>query len=219
MVKQHAEGARIEARVLLACSWGSADDVVTLTKEEPKPASRSASSTSIPTRWPTPKARQPPRPSTEPEESMYLKRLYGDAGRVSRVEIRHTGLSAEQNFSRRLVLQACGAGWMRLAGEQLLVVGDPEDWSTRSRARRATTASAPASASRSASWPGEQAVSQPAAVLAAAEARVARRRRPASNDYEVTMAYECVLAEQQHEKFRAVKAVSGNPVAAHTLEA
>ena len=151
---------------------------------------------------------------------MYLKRLYDDAGRVSRVEIRHTGLSAEQNFSRRLVLQACGAGWMRLAGEQLLVVGDPEDWSTRSSARRATTASAPASASRSASWPGSRpSRSRPRCWLRRGARRGGSPAPAASNDYEVTMAYECVLAEQQHEKFRAVKAVSGNLVAAHTLEA
>lgn len=32
--KQHTEGAQVEARVLLACSWGAADDVVTLTKED-----------------------------------------------------------------------------------------------------------------------------------------------------------------------------------------
>ena len=32
--KQPTDGAQIEARVLLDCSWGTADDVVTLTKEE-----------------------------------------------------------------------------------------------------------------------------------------------------------------------------------------
>lgn len=32
--KQPTEGAQVEARVLLACSWGAADDVVSLTKEE-----------------------------------------------------------------------------------------------------------------------------------------------------------------------------------------
>ena len=151
---------------------------------------------------------------------MYLKRLYDDAGRVSRVEIRHTGLSAEQNFSRRLVLQACGDGWMRLTGDQIVVVGEPEDLVyTILRAPGyyciSTGERIPVS---QLAW--EQAVSQPAAVLAAAEARAwLAGAGLASNDYEVTMAYECVLAEQQHEKFRAVKAVSGNLVAAHTLEA
>lgn len=32
--KQATDGAQVEARVLLDCSWGAADDVVTLTKEE-----------------------------------------------------------------------------------------------------------------------------------------------------------------------------------------
>lgn len=32
--KQPTDGAQIEARVLVDCSWGAADEVVTLTKEE-----------------------------------------------------------------------------------------------------------------------------------------------------------------------------------------
>lgn len=151
---------------------------------------------------------------------MYLKRLYDDAGRVTSVEIRHTGVSAEQNFSRRMVLQACSDGWMRLAGDQLIVVGEPEDLVyTIKRAPGyycvSTGERIPVS---QLAW--EQAVSQPAAVIASGEARAwLSGAGKAANDYEVTMAYECVLVEQQHEKFRAVKAVSGNPVAAHTLEA
>lgn len=151
---------------------------------------------------------------------MYLKRLYDDAGRVSRVEIRHTGVSAEQNFSRRLVLQACGDGWMRLANDQIVVIGEPEDLVyTIKRAPGyyciSTGERIPVS---QLAW--EQAVSQPAAVLASVEARAWLAASGKSlGDYEVTMAYECVLSDDQHEKFRAVKAVSGNPVAAHTLEA
>ena len=151
---------------------------------------------------------------------MYLKRLYDDAGRVSRVEIRHTGLSAEQNFSRRLVLQACGAGWMRLAGEQLLVVGDPEDLVYTIKRAPGYYCVSTGERIQVSQLAWEQAVSQPAAVLASAEARAwLAGAAKAANDYEVTMAYECVLSEQQHGKFRAVKAVSGNLVAAHTLEA
>lgn len=32
--KQPTEGAQVEARVLLDCSWGAADQVVTLSKDE-----------------------------------------------------------------------------------------------------------------------------------------------------------------------------------------
>jgi len=32
--KQATDGAQVEARVLLDCSWGAADDVVTLSKDE-----------------------------------------------------------------------------------------------------------------------------------------------------------------------------------------
>ena len=39
----------------------------------------------------------------------------------------------------------------------------------------------------------------------------------AASDYEFTMSYECVLDAGLHQKYRAVRAVSGNPVAAHTL--
>lgn len=31
--KQATDGAQVEARVLLDCSWGAADDVVTLAKD------------------------------------------------------------------------------------------------------------------------------------------------------------------------------------------
>ena len=151
---------------------------------------------------------------------MYLKRLYDDAGRVTSVEIRHTGVSAEQNFSRRMVLQACSDGWMRLAGDHLIVVGEPEDLVYTIKRAPGYYCVSTGERIQVSQLAWEQAVSQPAAVLASAEARAwLAGAAKAANDYEVTMAYECVLAERQHGKFRAVKAVSGNLVAAHTLEA
>jgi hypothetical protein len=59
---------------------------------------------------------------------MLLKRKYDlrDPANpvVTGVELRHTGIHAEQNFSTRLVSQALAEGWMEVAGDTILLHTD-----------------------------------------------------------------------------------------------
>ncbi len=72
---------------------------------------------------------------------MLLKRLYrrkpiedggdlllNEAGEpmLEAIELRHTGVSKEQNFSTRLVITGIENGWMHLAGDELVFKVRPE---------------------------------------------------------------------------------------------
>lgn len=148
---------------------------------------------------------------------MLLKRIYADDGSVSAVEIKHTGTNPEQNFSHRLVEQAIVEGWASLDGDRLTLRGQPEDlaytvrrspgyYCTSTGERIPVSAMAWASPQR-----GTLARKEALAWLAA--------RGKAATDYEVTNAYECVLDEAQHARFRAVTDPKGRIVGAHLLEA
>lgn len=136
------------------------------------------------------------------------------------VGIVHTGVSAEQNFSRRLVLQGMNEGWLRLSEGKLVMLAEPEDlvytierepgYFVKSTGEKIPLSSLALSEFFSATM----------ATLAAAEARAflaGKGLQP--TDYEATHAYHCVLAEDQQAKFRAVRDIAGNVVAAHTQEA
>jgi hypothetical protein len=135
---------------------------------------------------------------------MYLKRNY-DGQRCTHVQVLHTGTSPEQNFSRRLVMQAISDGWMRLEADKLIVKGEPEDLEftvlrTPGYYCLSTGERMPIS---DLAW--QQAVSQPLATLATAEAQAwLATTGKARGDYEVTMAYECRLDAAQHALYRAV---------------
>lgn len=151
---------------------------------------------------------------------MFLDRPKHDETRGHAVVgIRHTGTAAEQNFSRRLVLRGAAEGWLRMDGATLVIHGDPEDlvytidrtpgYYVKSTGERIPLSELAASEFFSSSTPA----------LAAAEARafLAGKGLPAT-DYEATLAYHCTLAPEQQAKFRAVRDIAGNVVAAHTLE-
>lgn len=134
---------------------------------------------------------------------------------VTHVEVLDTGASPEQNFSHRLVEDGISQGWISLAPGTLTVRAVPEHLSysvmrepgyyCKSTGQRIPiTATAWASSRRG--------------VLARAEAQrwLAANGKDAA-DYEVTNAYECVLNEEQHAKFRKVADAKGRLVGAHRL--
>ena len=149
---------------------------------------------------------------------MLLKRQHDSAGSCTGVLVKHTGLTAEQNFSRRLVSQAVAAGWMEIDGDLLTIDAKPEP--LRYQLLRTPGYYCLSSGDRIPI--GENAWVE----LLAGEAALASRERAAwlashgmqADDYTLTLAYECVLSAEQHVKFKAVRAPSGNVVAAHTLE-
>jgi hypothetical protein len=148
---------------------------------------------------------------------MRLKRRY-DKGRVTHMQVQHTGLSPRQNFSDKLVEQGVDQGWIALDGRLLTLLAEPESL-------RYTVLRRPGYYCRST---GELiplseramrrlAVRQLDAPRAEALAWLASGGL-AADDYEVTLAYECELDAEQHSRFRAVRDAAGNVVAAHTLE-
>lgn len=155
---------------------------------------------------------------------MELRRIYAPPAqntppRVIGVDLFSTGEQPEQNWCRRQVLQYVSEGWMRLEGRQIVlqarqdtlhydVLREPGYYveSTGERIPLSELAMA-------------QFMSEPQAILAAAEARnfLASRGLEAS-DYTASRTYFCRLNDEQHQKWRSVRDRAGNLVAAYTLE-
>jgi len=57
---------------------------------------------------------------------MLLKRIY-EGAKLQHIALRHTGVKAEQNFSRRLVEGAVADGWMTLSQGKIILHVQPED--------------------------------------------------------------------------------------------
>lgn len=148
---------------------------------------------------------------------MRLKRQY-EKGRVTHMLVEHTGTSPQQNFADRLVEQGIDEGWIALDGKLLTMVAAPE--SLRYTVLRR---------------PGYYCLStgEPIPLSERAMRRLATRQMDApraealawlaskglaADDYEVTLAYECELDAEQHERFKAARDAASNVVAAHTLE-
>jgi hypothetical protein len=151
---------------------------------------------------------------------MMLKREFTN-GSNTHVSVKHTGLKAEQNFSRRLVLQAVNAGWMRVAGGRLVIkTGDDEDdleYTVNREPGYYCKSTGERMPITSLAW--EQLLSERVGTLAYAEAQAwLKGAGKAADDYEITMAYECVLDEALHEKYRGVQIKPGVLRAAHTVE-
>lgn len=158
---------------------------------------------------------------------MELRRIYDPASiepgvtpRCVGVDLFHTGTAPEQTFKRSLVLAACAEGWMYVAGDTLKLKAK-QDTLTYSIVRhpgyyvRSTGQRIQISELAMSEFLTEQ-----VAKLAAAEARAFLAANGlAENDYEATRNYHCVLNDEQHAKWRAVRDLASNVVAAHTLEA
>lgn len=154
---------------------------------------------------------------------MLMQRQYNGAGKCTHVLVKHSGTEPEQNFSRRLVLQAVTDGWMKIDGapgsQTLTIKAEPEDlfYAVKRQPGYYCISTGERIPVDDLAWSqmlqtgvGDLSRQQALAWLAS--------KGKAATDYEVTMAYECVLGAAQHEKFRAVAAVSGNLVAAYMQE-
>lgn len=151
---------------------------------------------------------------------MLMQRQFSKGGKCTHVIVKHTGIEPEQNFSHRLVEQAVAEGWMRIDGTVLTVKAEPEDLVYTLKRRPGYYCSTTgeripisdlAMGRMRATGIGDLTRQEALAWLAS--------KGRAGGGYEVTNAYECVLGDEQHDQFRAVRAVSGNVVAAYTQEA
>lgn len=147
---------------------------------------------------------------------MLFKPTRTKAGVITALQVKHTGLRPAQNFSRRFVEDGVAGGYMVLGEGTLTVKAKPEDLNyavTRQPGYycRSTGQRIPISAMAWASPSRDR--------LACAEAQkwLASQGLEAT-DYEVTNAYECVLNDKQHAKYRGVPGEAGYFVAANTLK-
>lgn len=133
---------------------------------------------------------------------MLLKRIYDHtdpkAPKLKHIEVKHTGVSAEQNFSRRLVEQGVAAGWMTLSKGKLVLHVKPED----------LTYTIMRTPGHYCLHCGEVLTSD--SLGEAARLHIAAKHADAKSPdaqwphgYYVTHAYECALDIAQQEKFKA----------------
>lgn len=147
---------------------------------------------------------------------MLMQRQYNKAGKCTHVAVKHTGTSQAQNFSHRLVENGVADGWIEVGPSHLVIKTDGEP--LRYALKRtpgyyclSTGERIPVSAM---AW-----ASPRRGELASREARDwLQQAGKAPTDYEVTNAYECTLALEQHHRFRAVLDAKGRVVGNHTLE-
>lgn len=154
---------------------------------------------------------------------MELRRIYSHdvphAPRVVGVDLFSTGLTPEQVWSRRQVMQYMSEGWMSVAGKTITltakqdtltydVLREPGYYVTSTGERIPISDLAMA-----------QFMTEAQAILAPMEARAFLAGRGlAPTDYTASRNYHCRLNAEQHAKWRAVRDIAGNLVAAHTLE-
>lgn len=152
---------------------------------------------------------------------MLLKRHFANGAdkAATHVEVKHSGLSPEQNFSDRLVDQAVKEGWMVVGDKALTIKTGAEPLSYALKRKpgyfcKSTGAPIPVS---EANWVrfrlgNDQRASAEAKAWLAANGK-------AADDYDITTAYHCVLDAKQHAKYRAVARGGLPPVAAYKMEA
>lgn len=149
---------------------------------------------------------------------MELRRIH-DQGRAVGVDVFHTGLSPEQNWDQGQVLQYASEGWLTVEGEQIVLKAAQETLRYDILRRpgyyvRSTGERIPVS-----ELAMQQFMTEQMATLAPAEARAFLLGKGLPlNDYEASRVFRCRLNAEQHEKWRAVRDIAGNVVAAHTLE-
>lgn len=157
---------------------------------------------------------------------MELRRLYAANSLVGAdsmplcigVELFHTGSTPEQTFKRRLVLDACAQGWMKVDGDKLTLASTSDVLTYAIKRQPGYYVKSTGERIPLSDLAMSEFLTEIVANLAPAEARafLAGRGLPA-DDYEATRNYHCVLNAEQHEKWRAVRDIASNTVAAHTI--
>lgn len=150
---------------------------------------------------------------------MLLKRITDPAGHCTGVQVKHTGLKPQQNFSHRLVEQGILEGWIQIEGDTLTIRAEPEDLRYHLQRRpgyycRSSRQRIPISET---AWVRKRSTGVGDISRREAQAWLAAHAKKL-DDYEVTEAYECALETALHQKYRAVRARSGMLVAASAQE-
>ena len=150
---------------------------------------------------------------------MKLKRIHDANGVCTGVEIKHTGLSPEQNWDQGQVMQYASEGWLRLDGDTIFVSGSGETLQYDVLRKPGYFVASTGERIPVSELAMTQFMTETHATLAPAEARafLAAKGLPAT-DYEASRVYRCRLNDEQHAKWRAVTDIAGNVVAAHTQE-
>lgn len=153
---------------------------------------------------------------------MLIKRHFanGTDKPPTHVEVKHTGVSPEQNFSDRMVDQAVKEGWITVDGDTLTMKtdGEPLVYSVTRKPGYFCKSTGEAIPIADRAWfkfrlGNDSGESRPQAL-----AWLAGKGLPA-DDYDITTAYHCVLDADQHAKFKAVARGGLPAIAAHKLEA
>jgi hypothetical protein len=140
---------------------------------------------------------------------------------VTHVSVRHTGHSAEQRFSDRLVDKGKREGWITASIDALAIKTDDGAPDLQYKVTRrpgyfVKSSGAPIPISPEAwarfRWGGDSSESRPEALAWLAKHGL----QP--DDYDITTQWHCVLDDALHAKYRLVPGPKGMPVPAHTLE-
>lgn len=130
---------------------------------------------------------------------MLMQRQYDKAGKCTHVVVKHTGTTAAQNFSHRMVENGVADGWITLSDTHLHIQtdGDPLRYAIKRTPGYYCVSTGERIPVSAMAW-----ASPRRGELASREARMwLATRGKAANDYEVTNAYECVLGDEQHAQF------------------
>lgn len=135
---------------------------------------------------------------------MLMKRQFASVASIAPTHmlVKHTGADREQKFSHRMVEQGLVDGWLQLDGNTLTISGDPQDLvyevqRTPGYYAKSTGDAIPISPT---AW--ARMLATGLGDLSAQEAKAWLVSHGLTHDdYEVTHAYECVLAAEQHEQF------------------
>lgn len=140
------------------------------------------------------------------------------------VQLKHTGINPAQNFSVDLVMQAVSSGWMSISGDTLILHAAPEDLHYAIVRRPGYYCCHDGKRIPISELAMQEALTQPQAKLAAAEARaylalhgfagVPSPDAQHPSGYLRCNAFECVLDSAQHDKYQACRgalAMSMNP--------
>lgn len=135
---------------------------------------------------------------------MELKRRTGPDGRITHVDVVHTGTHEAQNWGAKHVAAWVEEGWMRVDGDSIIVTtgeGQPDLVYTIKRRPGYYCADTGERVPLS-DLALTQFMSQSMATLAPREAVAWLKGKGRSGKYAATRSYECVLDAKQHKQFK-----------------
>jgi hypothetical protein len=133
------------------------------------------------------------------------RKFSADGKRCTHVVVHHTGTAPEQNFSDRLVDAAVSEGWIVISGDQLQMKtdGEPLRYQLLRRPGYFCKSSGESIPIGVEAWLRFRLANDSRQSRAEALAWLAAHGK-ASDDYDITTAYHCVLDAAQHARHRAV---------------